>query len=109
MSDNFTADETGSVDVDDDLPAAGNAAEDELVADTAAEATDAPVVTDEPPATDEPNAADAEGFRALQAENQKIKEAIEAAWDRAGLPTFLRYLREYIDNQSVPPSGPSVV
>jgi hypothetical protein len=47
-----------------------------------------------------PDAADAEAFRALQAENQKVKEAIEAAWDRAGLPIFLRYLREYIDAQA---------
>jgi hypothetical protein len=47
-----------------------------------------------------PDAADADAFRALQVENQKIKEAIEAAWDRAGLPTFLRYLREYIDAQA---------
>jgi hypothetical protein len=47
-----------------------------------------------------PDAADAEAFRALQAENQRIKEAIEAAWDRAGLPIFLRYLREYIDAQA---------
>jgi hypothetical protein len=56
-----------------------------------------------------PIASEAEAFRALQAENQRVKEAIEAAWDRAGLPIFLRYLRDYIDNQSVPPSGPSVV
>ena len=35
----------------------------------------------------------------LQAENQRYKEAIEAAWDRDGLPTFLRYLRDYIRSQ----------
>ena len=46
----------------------------------------------------EPEAADLPAFRALQAENQRLKEAIEQAWDEAGLPTFLRYLREYIDS-----------
>ena len=45
-------------------------------------------------------AADAQAFRELQAENQRLKEAIEQAWDDAGLPTFLRYLREYIQNRS---------
>jgi transcriptional antiterminator NusG len=75
MSDNFTADETGSVDVDDDLPAAGDATGDEIVADTAAEATDAPVVTDEPPATDEPatdepTAVDADAADADPAEGE---------------------------------------
>lgn len=47
----------------------------------------------------DPDAADAPAFRALQAENQRLKEAIEQAWDQAGLPTFLRYLREYIDSR----------
>ncbi|HWE39090.1 MAG TPA: hypothetical protein VG406_21255 [Isosphaeraceae bacterium] len=46
----------------------------------------------------DPNAADSEAFRALQAENQRIKEAIESAWDQDGLPTFLRYLRDYIQS-----------
>jgi hypothetical protein len=46
----------------------------------------------------DPNAPDASAFRALQAENQRIKLAIEQAWDEAGLPTFLRYLRDYIAN-----------
>ncbi|MGA7497768.1 MAG: hypothetical protein WBX00_13675 [Isosphaeraceae bacterium] len=45
-------------------------------------------------------AADAQAFRELQAENQRHKEAIEQAWEDAGLPTFLRYLREYIQSQS---------
>ncbi len=45
-------------------------------------------------------AADAQAFRELQAENQRLKEAIEQAWDDAGLPTFLRYLREYIESRS---------
>ena len=44
--------------------------------------------------------ADAQAFRALQAENQRLKEAIEQAWDEAGLPTFLRYLRDYIKSRS---------
>ena len=46
-----------------------------------------------------PGTADAEAFRALQAENQEVKEAIETAWDEGGLPTFLRYLRDYIQDQ----------
>lgn len=54
----------------------------------------------------EPDAADLDAFRALQAENQRLKEAIEQAWDEAGLPTFLRYLREYIDNHSEPTARP---
>jgi hypothetical protein len=48
----------------------------------------------------DPNAADVAAFRALQAENQRLKEAIESAWDAAGLPTFLRYLREYIERRA---------
>ena len=53
----------------------------------------------------DPNADDMPAFRALQTENQRIKEAIEQAWDDAGLPTFLRYLREYIQQRSV--EGPA--
>jgi hypothetical protein len=45
-------------------------------------------------------AVDAEAFRALQAENQRLKEAIEESWDDAGLPTFLRYLRDYIKSRA---------
>jgi hypothetical protein len=45
----------------------------------------------------EPSAEDAAAFRDLQAENARMKEAIELAWDQAGLPTFLRYLRDYLD------------
>ncbi|MDR3636155.1 MAG: hypothetical protein P4L84_20305 [Isosphaeraceae bacterium] len=48
----------------------------------------------------DPNSPDLEAFRELQAENQRLKEAIEQAWDQAGLPIFLRYLREYIENRS---------
>jgi hypothetical protein len=43
---------------------------------------------------------DAQAFRDLQAENQRLKERIEEAWDEAGLPTFLRYLRDYIDSRA---------
>jgi hypothetical protein len=53
-------------------------------------------------------AADAQAFRELQAENQRLKEAIEQAWDDAGLPTFLRYLREYIQSQSRDLADPCV-
>ena len=49
-------------------------------------------------------AGDAEAFRELQAENQRLKEIIEQAWDEAGLPTFLRYLREYIQSRSQDPT-----
>lgn len=50
-------------------------------------------------------AADAQAFRELQAENQRLKEAIEEAWDHGGLPTFLRYLRDYIKNRADEGSG----
>lgn len=50
----------------------------------------------------DPDAPDAPAFRELQAANQHMKEAIEQAWDRAGLPTFLRYLRDYLDNHPAP-------
>jgi hypothetical protein len=42
---------------------------------------------------------DARAFRDLQGENQRLKEVIERAWDEAGLPTFLRYLRDYIESR----------
>jgi hypothetical protein len=45
------------------------------------------------------NGPDADAFRELQDENQRLKERIEAAWDQAGLPTFLRYLRDYIESR----------
>ena len=45
-------------------------------------------------------AADSQAFRELQAENQRLKEAVEQAWDEEGLPTFLRYLREYIESRA---------
>ena len=50
--------------------------------------------------------ADAQAFRDLQAENQRLKEAIEQAWDEAGLPTFLRYLRDYIESRRGRPGRP---
>ena len=47
-----------------------------------------------------PNSPDAEAFRSLQSENQKLKQGIEQAWDKEGLPTFLRYLRDYLKTQT---------
>jgi hypothetical protein len=44
--------------------------------------------------------ADAEAFRELQEENQRLKERIERAWEENGLPTFLNYLRDYIQRRS---------
>ncbi|OJW18931.1 MAG: hypothetical protein BGO49_17960 [Planctomycetales bacterium 71-10] len=44
-------------------------------------------------------AADADAFRQLQAENQQLKEAIEQAWEAEGLPTFLHFLRTYIESR----------
>ena len=52
----------------------------------------------------DPDAPDAAAFMALQAENQRLKVAIEAAWDRAGLPTFPRYLRDYLARQQATPA-----
>lgn len=46
----------------------------------------------------DPSSPDAEAFRQLQDENKKLKEEIETAWDQAGLPIFLRYLRDYLDS-----------
>jgi hypothetical protein len=46
------------------------------------------------------NAVDAQAFRDLQSENQRLKEAIEESWDHAGLPTFNRYLRDYIKSRA---------
>lgn len=52
----------------------------------------------------EPDSPEAEGFRQLQEENQRIKLAIEGAWESEGLPTFLGYLKEYV-GQTQPRSG----
>ena len=48
----------------------------------------------------DPQSPDAEAFMALQAENQRLKTEIEQAWDEAGLPTFPRYLRDYLASQA---------
>ena len=48
----------------------------------------------------DPDAPDAAAFMALQAENQRLKVAIEQAWDRHELPTFPRYLRDYLAQQA---------
>ena len=45
-------------------------------------------------------ASDAQAFKELQSENQHLKEVIEQAWEAAGLPTFLQYLREYIESRT---------
>jgi hypothetical protein len=50
---------------------------------------------------------DARAFRDLQDENQRLKETIERAWDEAGLPTFLRYLRDYIESRRAGTPGPA--
>ena len=51
----------------------------------------------------DPNAPDAAAFMALQAENQRLKVEIEQAWDEADLPTFPRYLKDYLGR----PGGPA--
>ncbi len=48
----------------------------------------------------DPNAPDAAAFMALQAENQRLKVEIEQAWDQHELPTFPRYLRDYLAQQA---------
>ncbi len=42
---------------------------------------------------------------ALQAENQRLKVAIEQAWDQNELPTFPRYLRNYLAQQDAATAG----
>jgi len=44
--------------------------------------------------------SDGPAFKQLQSENQQLKEAIEQAWEAAGLPTFLNYLRSYIEGRT---------
>lgn len=44
--------------------------------------------------------ADADAFHRLQVENQELKEAVEQAWEAEGLPTFLRFLRAYIESRN---------
>lgn len=53
----------------------------------------------------DPNSSDMAAFRDLQSENQRLKEQIEQCWDEAGLPTFLRYLRDYIEQRT--PEAPN--
>ena len=48
----------------------------------------------------DPTLCDQPAFRELQSANQRFKETIEQAWDDSGLPTFLRYLRDYIAGRS---------
>lgn len=55
----------------------------------------------------EPDSGDMPAFRALQAENQRLKETIEQEWDDADLPTFNRYLRDYISQRAAGGAGPS--
>jgi hypothetical protein len=54
----------------------------------------------------DPASSDAEAFRALQGENQRLKESIEQAWDDAGLPTFVRYLKDYLETHPAPQVEP---
>ncbi len=56
----------------------------------------------------DPSAPDADAFMALQAENHRLKLEIETAWDQAGLPTFPRYLKDYLAGQGGSP-GTNVV
>ena len=46
-------------------------------------------------------------FRQIQSENERIKNLIEAEWDQVGLPTFNRFLSDYIRQpqpQAQPPA-----
>jgi hypothetical protein len=56
----------------------------------------------------DPHSPDMTAFRDIQAENQRLKEEIEQAWDDAGLPTFLRYLREYIEQRTAALHTPAI-
>ena len=40
---------------------------------------------------------DPPGFQEFQRKNQEIKEEIESEWDRAGLPTFCSFMRNYLE------------
>ena len=53
----------------------------------------------------DPAAPDAAAFMQLQNENQRLKQAIENTWDQDGLPTFPRYLRDYLAQQVSPSPG----
>lgn len=58
----------------------------------------------------DPASPEAEAFRALQAANQQYKEQIESDWEASGLPTFLGYLKHYIQNEEarLENSGPAI-
>lgn len=49
--------------------------------------------------------ADAQGFKQLQTHNQELKESIEQAWEAEGLPTFLQYLRDYLNHRAEEPGA----
>ncbi|RUL87874.1 hypothetical protein [Tautonia sociabilis] len=53
----------------------------------------------------DPSAPEAEAVRALQAVNQRFKQEIESAWEHAGLPTFLAYLKDYIQREEGSSTG----
>ncbi len=55
----------------------------------------------------DPAGPDADAFKALQAENQRLKAEIEQAWDEAELPTFPRYLRDYLAGRGQGPRPPT--
>jgi hypothetical protein len=52
-----------------------------------------------------PGTEEADLFRLIQAENQRLKLTIEADWEREGLPTFLGYLKDYIGQQGPGTAG----
>lgn len=58
-----------------------------------------------PPDSDSP---EAEAFRTLQSANQHYKQQIETSWEEAGLPTFLGYLKDYIQKEGERTAGPDV-
>ncbi len=51
----------------------------------------------------EPGSFEYDACRELQEYNKVLKEGIEHAWDDAGLATFLRYLRDYLESRGEPP------
>lgn len=52
---------------------------------------------------------DHEAFQVLQQRNQALKEAIEQAWDSAGLPTFHRYMQNYLTASAAVPEPEAVL
>lgn len=47
-----------------------------------------------------PTSPDYKPFCELMEKNQAIAEAVEASWDRLGLPTFKRYLRRDLERRA---------